>query len=70
MSSKVVTATYVVELTESERGCLSITVTPQAQSEDCSARPAIETSLDTSETIQKLSREVSITSPHPLLYRC
>lgn len=70
MSTKKVIASYVVELTESASGFQWITVTQQGQSEGFSARRAIATSLDISETIQQLSKELLSTSASRLLYRC
>lgn len=47
-----------------------ITATPQALCGDCSAPPATETFLDTSETSQKPSSVRPSISDNRLLFRC
>jgi hypothetical protein len=57
MSIKVQSALYAAELTVSESGCLSITVTPQAQYVVFSAQVVTATYLDICETLLKLWKE-------------
>ena len=54
MSTKTVIASFVVELTESESGFRSITVTPQGPYAGFSAPLVTETYWDISGTIQRL----------------
>lgn len=70
MSTKMVTASSAVELTEKENGSVSITVTPLEPSVDYFAPLATETLSDILETIlTHLSVEQSISENH-LRYRC
>ncbi len=70
MSTSLVTASSAVELTESENGSVSITVTPLELSEGFFAPLATETLSDILETIQThLSVQQSISETHRL-YQC
>lgn len=58
MSTRKVIASFAVELTEDERGYLSITATRRVPSVDYFAPPVTATYLGILETIQKLSTEL------------
>jgi len=70
MNTKTVIASYVVELTEDEKGCQWITATRREPSGDCFAQRAIATSLDISATSRKLSNVLQSIFAGPLRYRC
>lgn len=70
MSTRTVIASYAVELTEDEKGCQWITATRLEPSGDCFAQRAIATSLDISETSQKLSNVVQSIFAGHLRFRC
>lgn len=67
MNIKIASAIYAAELTVSESGSLSITVTPQEQFEGYSAPLATGTYLGIYETLLKLLKEQqSIYASRPL----
>lgn len=70
MNISLATASSAVELTESESGSVSITVTPLEQLEDYFAPLATETLSDILETIQTHLSVQQSTSDSHLLYRC
>lgn len=70
MSIKVVTALFAAELTVGENGSVSITATPQEQSEDFFVPLATGMYLDIFATILRLWKEDQSIYEDLLLYRC